>query len=1569
MFDLELMRRLSSIADISEADAESARGHREGQEDNDRLESLEATAPQISDEAVVAMISSDARDLVVKFEVSGRDAYERRYKKPIWPRGKSGITVGIGYDVGYNSAEDLKRHWANLLSEPEINLLCSACGRQGENANAILAQFSSITVPWDVALQVFDRSTMPRYGRMVLRAFPNAADLHGHAFGALFSLVFNRGPSTADNGSGRRREMSQIREAMAAKQYRDVPRLIRDMKRLWPEPELRGLRVRRDAEALLFERGLEIMTKPVVVASAGGATNGPTKLETISFERSDPAQSVAARDGDGQFQDDAPDGPGVLEGIPLWEQVQWAHDGISPDYSHVQDQNLTGTTFEFGAAEFELLLAANCFDPTRDHHRIVFALRGAALVTAREHPSVMLRQEDRERLTLQDVRPNHQDFRCVIGVYNTATKRLSGYTASTVPNRKAVAAYYTANKIGNMMPTGCYRFEIGWHQASREDRKIPGCLIENGRQKAVLRSTNNLVFDVQDTWETHRLHGDNLHPAKSEQSAKFSSWGCLVVNGNYAVGDDGDRARGTHTGEWGLFRQALGLAKTGTSDHNKQFDVVLLTGLEAAIAHTITAHGQASDAETVKSRLGRLRQGSAGERVARLRRGLNLPAGKSPAHIFDSGLAKAFADRQLQDFKSADGVYSPAMERHYRFGVFDPVQVVVAMAQSGAGGVHQFESVGANATDLETLRRDPKSQMDALYYEMGLYAAAAQKEGQPVRDEAYESLGNAQLEFSFDWVKAQGLEIAKELERRLKEYFCGGTERALLTHGRPAGERLDAAIAKGGENAKEVLVEILTKSTLIIPTRVIASFVDVIYDKIFAPVISGTGHFLVQSASTTTADLCRNWSGQTLFAPNIAPNTLVAAPPRSKYGDELGRMLAAANAVTPDFPRVHKALSDLREHLKQSGERLEPPEVEQLLSVLCDTRFLHQAAGSQGSGPYPLFEKLTAATQIKTNPQARLDAVNEALSELDVVLSNPRTLIQVDDMKAALNTLRRGRMFEAMTKLADQFLARDPKAIGGVSQGYAQGLIDSGRIVAGIDVLEAALKSDGLTAHDRSEANGLLGRAHKQIYVNHVKTPSDAVALRNTIGARLTEAVAHYGKSYDVAKPGENYWHGINLIALMARAKRDGIVIDGDADAETLARKLVAALEPKAVGTEDPWLLATLGEAFLALGDTQKAAGYMGRYAKHPKTDAFALAGTVRQLEQVWQLQAGPAGPGAILTNLKAALAQKDVGMVKLLPEERQAIAKAPSVEFQGQFETVIAGGKSLEFVKLKRMVNCGSAVTALQSAEGELKSTQGTGFLVHGYRFDPSLPKTKSYVLTNAHVLWDQAQGGPSVESALTPNTAQIVFENDLIDGRREPYKCLRVVWQSPPHLHDATLFELDRKVEHIQPLELAPPDSKLVVDADGSGKGSRLAVIGHPNGGKLTYAVRGSLDEMQATLIDKGCKKGSKDPEFLHYTMPTEGGNSGSPVFDVDTWQVVALHHAGYKIGSNGLPKLDAKDGFNFANEGIAIESIRLAIAAAAKSGAVAANTTKHESVTPTKAAPKRPFFPWRRSGGGNA
>ena len=81
-----------------------------------------------------------------------------------------------------------------------------------------------------------------------------------------------------------------------------------------------------------------------------------------------------------------------------------------------------------------------------------------------------------------------------------------------------------------------------------------------------------------------------------------------------------------------------------------------------------------------------------------------------------------------------------------------------------------------------------------------------------------------------------------------------------------------------------------------------------------------------------------------------------------------------------------------------------------------------------------------------------------------------------------------------------------------------------------------------------------------------------------------------------------------------------------------------------------------------------------------------------------------------------------------------------------------------------------------------------------------------------------------------------------------------------------------------------------------------------------------------MQGTLVDRGGRGDTTDPVFLHYMTPTEPGNSGSPVFEVDGWGVVALHHAGFN--ERGLARLGGKQGNHQANEGICIQSIRAAV-----------------------------------------
>lgn len=196
-------------------------------------------------------ISQRAIDLIVEAEVTSKAVYERRYRHPIWPGGLSGVTVGIGYDVGHQSTAQVDKDWTGVIDPGMVNLLKSACGKKGAAAQAFLKQVANVDIPFDKAMQVFLKNDVPRWVGIVERALPNIKDPHitPNRLGALVSLTYNRGASFSKAGS-RYTEMNNIRRHMAGRQFALIPDEFRSMKRLWPN--MAGLRTRREAEAVLF---------------------------------------------------------------------------------------------------------------------------------------------------------------------------------------------------------------------------------------------------------------------------------------------------------------------------------------------------------------------------------------------------------------------------------------------------------------------------------------------------------------------------------------------------------------------------------------------------------------------------------------------------------------------------------------------------------------------------------------------------------------------------------------------------------------------------------------------------------------------------------------------------------------------------------------------------------------------------------------------------------------------------------------------------------------------------------------------------------------------------------------------------------------------------------------------------------------------------------------------------------------------------------------------------------------------------------------------------------------------
>lgn len=202
--------------------------------------------------------SQIAIDLIVGCEITDRAYYDKVECHPSWPGGASGVTIGIGDDLGYRTEASFRADWGPLLDAATVEALIPCIGVQGSAAKALAAAVAHLVIPFDAAETVFLNLVWPRTERQVLTAFPGSETLPSGSFGALVSLVYNRGPALADApGSDRRREMRQIAAALPTHPEL-VPDLIRSMKRLWVGAGMAGLLARRDAEADLFQAGLAV---------------------------------------------------------------------------------------------------------------------------------------------------------------------------------------------------------------------------------------------------------------------------------------------------------------------------------------------------------------------------------------------------------------------------------------------------------------------------------------------------------------------------------------------------------------------------------------------------------------------------------------------------------------------------------------------------------------------------------------------------------------------------------------------------------------------------------------------------------------------------------------------------------------------------------------------------------------------------------------------------------------------------------------------------------------------------------------------------------------------------------------------------------------------------------------------------------------------------------------------------------------------------------------------------------------------------------------------------------------
>lgn len=195
-------------------------------------------------------------------------AYNSLYAHPTWPLGQSGVTVGIGYDCGYVSKDQIKKDWQGLINGNYLVQLMSAAGYKGLMAKKQIGPLMrQVAIPYDIALKVFINKSVPEAYRQALAVYPGLDKLNADTIGAVVSLVYNRGAALVGKN---REEMAELKPVIAKADYLGIAITIEAMKHIWEGGTKNddGLVTRRIEEANLVRGSiLDLNTNYILIAA------------------------------------------------------------------------------------------------------------------------------------------------------------------------------------------------------------------------------------------------------------------------------------------------------------------------------------------------------------------------------------------------------------------------------------------------------------------------------------------------------------------------------------------------------------------------------------------------------------------------------------------------------------------------------------------------------------------------------------------------------------------------------------------------------------------------------------------------------------------------------------------------------------------------------------------------------------------------------------------------------------------------------------------------------------------------------------------------------------------------------------------------------------------------------------------------------------------------------------------------------------------------------------------------------------------------------------------------------
>jgi GH24 family phage-related lysozyme (muramidase) len=263
----QLQRNLNKIGSALLIDGDFGPGTRDAVIDARAALSLSAVAnpasptvavgPGDADDALIAALEalpepfpalgSPGVTFIARFEIGSPKQYRDKYRHPEWPGEKSGITIGIGYDLQFCTRAQFEADWVGVPSA-SVDRLAAAFQKVG--TKPLCTSLADLDFPLDLAMKVFINRTLPSYLAQTRSIYPQVDRLSRAQRSALVSLIYNRGPKLEGDS---RREMKTIQSLLAAGDLDSVSTQFEAMERLWPDTP--GLVQRRHVEAKLWRSG------------------------------------------------------------------------------------------------------------------------------------------------------------------------------------------------------------------------------------------------------------------------------------------------------------------------------------------------------------------------------------------------------------------------------------------------------------------------------------------------------------------------------------------------------------------------------------------------------------------------------------------------------------------------------------------------------------------------------------------------------------------------------------------------------------------------------------------------------------------------------------------------------------------------------------------------------------------------------------------------------------------------------------------------------------------------------------------------------------------------------------------------------------------------------------------------------------------------------------------------------------------------------------------------------------------------------------------------------------------